>query len=200
MMKPVSICKKHNPTKVIEDQDIHYFYWPIEIGATYIKIWNKKIPIFPIKLSDYEPIKETKFKNKIGIITRFHYDIFVYFNNLHVDNLDRPIVDFSFGSHSPLVHTDIVNSAFGTIEKLNWKGSKSEAIDAFEILYMMYRRFIQGTITLENCDTKQYELLTENIPDDVKFDPSKTKALFWIGTLPSTVELKHVGFNPDFMK
>ena len=193
-MLPLSICRQNKPRKVIEDDDVHYFYWPVELGVTYITVWNKKLPILPIKFSDYEPLKETMFGNKMVVATRFHYEIFVYFNMVVPDKNGRPIADFSFGSHSPLVYSDIENSGLGTIEK-SWKGSEADEIDGFQYLYLMYRRYIKGLLGQERCQTKQYELDSENIPDNVRFDPKKAKALIWIGTLPDRDELRHVGFD-----
>jgi len=194
-MEPLSICDSNNPKKVIEENDVHYFYWPWELGATYIKIWKYKIPILPFKRSDYEPVTKKNIVTKPVIITRFHYDIFIYFNNLNLDENKKPIIDFSFGSHSPLAHTITSNSSVGTYEKPSWKGTPSEEVDAFEMLVVMYKAIIKGKITPETCKTKSYALMNEKIPENVKFDPNKLKALIWIGKYPDKAELKKAGFT-----
>jgi len=193
-MEPLSICDNNTPKKVIEENNVHYFYWPWEFGATYIKIWKYKIPILPFKRSDYEPVTKKNLGNNPVIITRFHYDIFVYFNNLKLDDNKKPIIDFSFGSHSPLAHSDTSNSAAGTYEKPSWKDTPSEEIDAFEMLVAMYKAIVKGKIKPEICKTKSYTLTNEKIPKDVKFDPDKLKALIWIGKYPDKDELKKAGF------
>jgi len=193
-MEPFLICENNTPKKIIEKNDVHYFFWPWELGVTYITILNHKIPIFPIKRLDYEPVTEKNFETKKVIITRFHYDIFIYFNNLMLGEDQKPIIDFSFGNHSPLAHSKI-GSLVGTIEHLSWKDTPSEEIDAFEMLVAMYKAIVRGKIKSEVCKTKFYTLTNEEIPENVEFNPTKLKAIIWFGNIPDKDELNKAGFT-----
>ena len=51
------LIHKGKPSKVFEKDETHYFYWPVELGFTYWRLGKYRIPIFPIKVKDYEPIK-----------------------------------------------------------------------------------------------------------------------------------------------
>lgn len=192
-MEKIAICKNHKPSKIIEKDDTHYFYWPIEIGLGKIKIWKWKFPISPVKLHDYEPIKTMIIDGEMIAITRFHYDIFVYFNNLKITEDKKPIADFSFGSHSPLVYVN-EDSGVGTWDE-NWIGADSREVIAFEMLVAMYKGILKGKITSDNCEVKDYELVDGEIPEDAVFETSSMNALISIGRRPNNNELRQSGFN-----
>jgi len=116
-MEQPLICKKNKPKSVYEKNEVHYFYWPVELGFGWFKVWKFRIPSFPIKFFDYEPIKVNKDDGAISISTRFHYRIFVFFNKLKLSN-NKPIVDFSFGSHSPVALTELENAKMGSMHDL----------------------------------------------------------------------------------
>lgn len=191
-METVEICNRNNPKKVFEHDEIHYFYWPVELGVGYIKIKKYKIPLMPIKFFDYEPIKLNNVDGKKTITTRFHYKIFAYFNNL-VLSKDKPIVDFSFGSHSPIAYIDLKNSRITTSTPYGRVDSRE--IDAFIVYCALYKKILDGAIKSENCELKSYQIETKVVGDEYLFEPKKMNALIALGTYPTPEELKKVGFE-----
>lgn len=191
-MDKVSICKKNKPQKVVEHNNVHYFYWRVELGVGHIKLWKFKIPTFPIKFLDYEPIKTILYKGQKVVLTRFHYRIFVYFNNLILDS-GKPIVDFSFGSHSPLAHVNLDNSRITTSEPFG--NVDSREIDAFVALYGLYKMILDGKLKGGLCEIKSYDITNEKIKDEFLFDPTTMNGFIALGTYPQQEELTNAGFS-----
>jgi hypothetical protein len=55
------------------------FFWPVELGIGKVNIKNLVIRYFP-KILDYEPVKVTNSRDRIVVMSRFHYHIITYFN------------------------------------------------------------------------------------------------------------------------
>lgn len=192
-MDKILICKKkNNPERVIEKDCVHYFYWPKELGIGKANLLGLKIPISPIKSHDYEPIKINQINGKIVAITRFHYTVFIYFNNLKIQN-GKPVADFSYGSHSPLIHvhkdsdikTEIINSEEMNVISRNM----------YKTLVAIYTFIVQNKLKSFNCKVKEYELSNDEIPHDTILDTSKMNAYIAIGKHLSDGELRHAGLN-----
>jgi len=192
-MDKTLICKKNRPKAVYELNNVHYFYWPFEIGFGWFKVWKLKIPSFPIKFFDYEPIKVNKKNTTISISTRFHYRIFVYFNKLKLSDDKKPIIDFSLGSHSPIALTDLNNAKIGNF--CNFEGMQYMEREAFIALFTMYTKILDGTLKPKTCELQEYTLDEGNVPEDLIFNPENLSALIFLGNLPTKEELNHAGFQ-----
>ena len=176
---------KGEPKKVIEKDDVHYFYWPIEIGVGKIRIFGREIPLpLPIKLPDYEPIKVLQIDGKTQVLSRFHYKILTYFNNPMIIR-NKPVVDFSLGSHSPYVHskTESRLGANVAIERL-------DAIEAsfVQALIMVYWKIVSGRMRIEPEDIRDYEVKKGEVPEEALFEPSKCHSVVWVGMHPEKKE------------
>ncbi len=174
------LVNKKPPKKVIEKEEVHYFYWPIELGLLRIKLFNKNINLpIPIQFHDYEPIKVIKSNNKYIVASRFHYNVLLYFNNPKLLN-KKAIADFSFGSHSPYIHSKI-DSKLGSIIS-----PTLEAVELkwFSLLYIFYQQIVSGKIDIEIKDTYDYELEEEDIPKEIIFDINKCNSIIWLGKTP----------------
>ncbi len=192
MEKEALICKSHNPKEVFEKDCVHYFFWPIELGIGKLKIGKFKIPISPIKLLDYEPVKVLYFSKKLVVMTRFHYNILIYFNKPKLKN-GKPIIDFVFGSHSPLIQTNPNAAKLGTIN--NFVGADARELDAFICLLAIFTKFLQGKLKTPLCETKTYQITKGIVKDEYVFNPSQMTSLIWLGTRPSAKELRNIGYG-----
>lgn len=189
-MIPVSICNKNNPKKIIESDHVHYFYWPLEGGIGYIKIGGKKFPISPVKRDDWEPIKTVDVDGKTTIVSRFHYDILLYFNKPKLDN-GKPVIDFRLTSHTPMAYSESESSVKCDIRNntsTNWIH-----IHVFKALFFMYEQLLLKT-TDRLCETKSYEPKTMDIKDDVKLDPTRAKAIIVVGESPAQSHLERINY------
>lgn len=172
--------RKGKPKKVFEKSDVHYFYWPIELGFGYIKIEDFKVPTFPFKVLDYEPIKALKHRDNPQIVSRFHYRVLIYFNNpMEVDG--RNVVDFSFGSHSPYVISEV--SCVGSNMWVD--GMDAREISALQFLISLYIGIAIKKLRSEVDEIQDYRVEKDNIPDDAIFDLSKSAAVLWVGLYPT---------------
>ena len=151
-MIPVSICNRNNPKEVIESDNVHYFYWPVEIGLGYIEISGKKLPISPIKPDDVEPIKTVDVGGKTTIVSRYHYDILLYFNKLKLDD-GKPVIDFYYGSHTPMTHSE--SESYVTCNIRNSADTGWAHIQEFKILFAVYKYLLLKTAS-KLCETKSY--------------------------------------------
>ncbi len=177
----------------MEKNETHYFYWPLEAGFTYITILGRKFPIFPIKKDDYEPIKTSEWKGKKIVLSRFHYDIFLYFNNLELEN-EKPIVDFLLGSHSPMVYVK-KGSDITINNKVNWDDMEVEGLDFFQALYMMYKLILKGVIKKEICETIGYDVIHEELDSEIELEPSSMKALLIFGKYEEPEAIENTGYK-----
>jgi hypothetical protein len=173
--------RQGKPSKVIESSEVHYFYWLVELGVGSLKISRLKVPTFPIKFLDYEPVKVVKVGNAVQIMSRFHYRILLYFNRPSVVS-KRAIVDFSFGSHSPFVHSD--GNKFGST--IDFEGMDSREIDAYNFLMFLYGGIMSGKLKarITQIDLRDYQLIKEKVPENVVLDIKKIKGIIWVGDFP----------------
>jgi len=170
--------KGPKPSKVIEKDEVHYFYWPVEIGIGRFQIQKFKIPYFP-KLSDYEPVKTVTARDGLQVLTRFHYRILVYFNKpVLVSN--KPVVDFMRGSHSPYVYSTPNKMGLNiSLEDLD-----SREISAFLLLVALYDRLAIDKVDLPPGSLETYDVEEDNIPADSLFDLQKFRCIVWVGVFP----------------
>lgn len=191
-MEQPLICKKNKPKSVFEKNEVHYFYWPIEIGFGWFKVWKFRIPSLPIKFFDYEPIKVNKDGDKISISTRFHYRIFVFFNKLKLSS-NKPVIDFSLGSHSPVALTELENAKMGSLHNLVSMHYLER--EAFLALYAIFSNILDKKLKLEGCETKEYQIDKGKIPKELIFNPSNLGTLIFVGKFPTKEELGNAGFQ-----
>jgi hypothetical protein len=184
--------------KVYEYDDVHYFYWPIEIGLGMSKIFGIRIPTGPLKLNDYEPIKIMKGKNGNYIVmTRFHYDLLIYFNEPLLKG-QRILIEFIVGSHSPLIYTGKDNSiSLGFTTQVD-KGMDSRLIDKIMVLLVFYQKIVQKVLfkEIKEKDVGEYDdIINQQPPSEFLFNINDFKCIMWIGRFPTKEELNHIGFN-----
>lgn len=180
--------RKGKPKRVFEKEDIHYFYWPVEFGIGEFRVGDFRIPTFPIKILDYEPIKTFRHDNKIQVVSRFHYRILTYFNNPKVLE-GRVVVDFSFGSHSPYVHSDAEVVGYDLV--IDAMDSKEIAV--FQFLVSLYVGLISGKLQLEVNHLEDYDVEMDNVPEECIFRPESSAAILWVGFHPTREE------TPEFL-
>lgn len=172
---------KGNPQRVVERENVHYFYFPIELGIGKTRIFGIELPLpLPIKAPDYEPIKVVRVKGEIHIISRFHYRILTYFNDPRVVK-NRAIVDFSLGSHSPYVH-----SKHGS--KLGMKIA-IERLGAIEVQWVLFLaliclQIVSGKMKIGLDTLHDYDVEKGQVPEDAVFVARKCHSVIWIGTFP----------------
>ena len=190
-MIPVSICKTSNPKEIIESDNVHYFYWPLEIGLGYLKIMEgMKLPISPIKRDDWEPIKIVDIDGKTTIVSRFHYDTLIYFNRPKLDD-GKPVIDFFFGSHTPMAYSERESYLKWSIK--NNAGTSRFQISGFKALFFMYEQLLRKTKG-RLCETKSYKPKKMDVEDDVKLDPTRAKALIVVGESPTLSQLERINY------
>jgi hypothetical protein len=173
--------RQGKPSKVIESSEVHYFYWLLEIGVGSLKISSLRIPTFPVKFLDYEPVKIIEVGDAVQIMSRFHYRILLYFNRPSFVS-ERAIVDFSFGSHSPFIHSD--GTKLGSA--IDYEGMDSREIDAFHFLMLIYAGIMSGKLKakITQLDLHDYQLIKDSVPQEVVLDTGKIKAIIWVGDFP----------------
>lgn len=172
---------KGNPRQVIEKDDVHYFYFPVELGIGKIRILGVEIPLpLPIKFPDYEPIKLFKLNGKTQVASRFHYQILTYFNYPKIVR-NRAIVDFTLGSHSPYVHSED-NSRLGTKIAMERLG----AVEAqfARLLILICQEIVSGRKKIKIESLNNYDVERGEIPDEAMFELRKCHSVIWVGTFP----------------
>ncbi|MGH9877176.1 MAG: hypothetical protein ACRD5H_06015 [Nitrososphaerales archaeon] len=193
-MEKALICNSSGLEAVYEDKDTHYFYWPVELGLGWIQLWKFKIPSFPLKKLDYEPVKSFIVSGKKVALTRFHYHVLVYFNELNLVSA-KVGVNFQFGSHSPFMHTTITSAIdFGSNEHFSVTDDSRE-FDAFTLLLALFRSIVKGKLKQDNCNWLSYQLSGGNMPIEYLFDAAEMKAIVWIGNRPTDAEFKEIGYQ-----
>ena len=94
---------------------------------------------------------------------------------------DKAIVEFGLGSHTPYIYSE-KNSKMGSIispERFN-----SIELTMFSFLYAFYQQIVSGKRTVNIVNPHEYEVLREDIPDEVLFRISDHHSILWIGTYP----------------
>jgi hypothetical protein len=186
--------------KVVEYNQVHYFYWPVEIGINPdgIKIGSISIPTFP-KLNDYEPVKITNYDGKIVVLSRFRYRLLTYFNQPYIKN-GRAIIRFISGSHSPIAYIDTESQLEYGANCRFPPNVDSREISAFRRLRGYFEIFCTRKINFdikELEDLIDYQISDDILPKDVIFTPEKMIAILWIGTFPDLEELKVIGYMKE---
>lgn len=194
------LINRGKPSKVLENNETHYFYWPVEFGLPYFKIRNRTIPFpFPLKSPDYEPIKTLTIKNSIIVLSRFHYHVLVYFNQPLLKN-GKPVADFYRGSHSPFIYPDWTSSESTVGTKIFRR--LGSTIDTMDINGMtryiaFYTQIFNGSIKKGlPSKLKDYEIEKGDVPADSLFKPCDSKAIIWFGLQPSTEEEDYISNLP----
>ena len=167
--------------KLFMKDEIAYFFWPAELGFGKIKIGDFKIPIFPIKLLDYEPVQIVEYKGKPHVLSRYHYRVLTYFNRPQVVN-GRVIADFMFGSHTPFIYS--TNSMMS--EYSNPTLMTPDELRAFTLYVALFKVEICKTLT-EKISLKELEILKpegEDVPEEAIFRPRNSITILCIGVQP----------------
>ena len=162
----------------------------MEVGLKYVEIMGKRFPISPIKQDDWEPIKTVDVYGKTTVVSRFHYNILIYFNRPKLDD-GKPIIDFFSGSHTPMAYSE--NNSCLKCSIRNSTGTKGFQQSLLKILFFLYEQFLRKT-TGKLCETKSYEPKKMDIQEDVKLDPTNAKALIVIGDPPSQKHLERINY------
>ena len=152
---------------------------------------GKEFPISPIKQNNWEPIKTVDVDEKTTIVSRFHYDILIYFNRPKLDD-GKPVIDFFPGSHTPIAYSESESSLKWFIR--NSADTKGFQIQRFKALFFMYEQFLRKIIG-RLCETKSYKPKKMDIEDNVKLDPTRAKALIVIGELPTQSQLERINWR-----
>jgi len=184
--------------KILEHNHVHYFYWPLEIGVNPkgIKFGKIAFPTFP-KRHDYEPVKVTNYNGNLVVLSRFHYDLLTYFNKPLIQE-GRAVIKFLFGGHTPFAFTDLeaqLNYGFNGRFPPN---VDSRIMSGFRRLLGYFEAFCAGNITYDKKELEElvdYDVSIEMPPDEVLFTPEKMYAIMWLGTYPSSNELKEIGYK-----
>ena len=181
-----------NPEKVIDIDNVHYFYWKIELGVGKIKIGKYKIPLLPIKTLDYEPVKTLTCQDEPIALSRFHYRILTIFNNLKLHE-GKPIIDFLIGSHSPIIRTekDFELGSHIYVPQL----IQSEEVDALSLYMSLFFHFFVTNKTDATDNLMSYDLSKEEIPEEAIFNPSSMIAYVFAGHRPTNKELETIGLR-----
>ena len=185
---------------VYEYDDVCYFHWDIEFGIGTSDIYGIKIPIPFVKTNDIEPIKVIK-KNGSNfiIITRFHYDILIFFNQPFLKN-NKPVIEFLTGSHSPMVYSGTNNNLLsGFIRKIRRLDTRLKK--RFLLLMAIYDKMIEKCLFTEILDHEidEYPNIEYKSPTNVALlKPESMNYLFWVGETPDKTDLINIRFlNKD---
>jgi len=153
--------------KVIENKDVHYFYWKLETGLTHIALdlrgIRRKIPVFFMKANDYEPIKRLNGTS----VSRFHYRFLTVFKKPRIVN-ERPVVEFVTPAHVPVflselpmrVHADL------DLQELGFEETWSLVI----LLQLLKKNCWKD---IEPIKLSDYSVSTAGVPPEALFDPTK---------------------------
>ena len=194
-MEGIVICKgKFPPTRVIKDKDTLYFYWPWEIGIKkHSDSFIKSLSI--VQSDDYEPIRKIKIDSKDTILTRYHNDILIYFNNPFYKN-NNIVINFFIIGNSPYVLTNHSNSNhfLPTGSEFNkFKPGKHKPA-RLRLLSYLYKLVIQTSNNL-NCPTSDFSVENKEADHEYKFENySNFGGLVWVGIKPNHTELSFLGF------
>lgn len=150
---------------------------------------GKKFPISPVKQNDWEPIKTVDVGGKTTIVSRFHYDILLYFNRPKLDG-GKPVISFYSGSHTPIVYSESESGLKCTIR--NSVGTKKPQIYAFKVLFM-YEQFLSKTAG-KLCEAKSYKPKKMSVEDGIKLDLTRAKALIVVGEPPTRSHLEIIDY------
>ncbi|MGI0014879.1 MAG: hypothetical protein ACREBU_15775 [Nitrososphaera sp.] len=187
------LVRRGNPKFVFEDDETHYFYWPIEFGAYEIELGKRRIPIFPIKRLDYEPIKVIIYDHRKIVVSRFHYRVLTFFSRPKLVN-NKAVVDFSFGSHSPFVHTERKPGIRVGFDILVYVDMDSRELDQMIGLLALYILINAGRKNVALDNLKTYNLVSGTAPDEARFIINDMVAVVWYGARPENDEMNFLGY------
>lgn len=198
MEKPLikkSLFDKVN--QVYEFDDVHYFHWNVEVGVGKSEILGMKLMLPLVKLNDLEPLKVIKkSKSEFNILTRFHYEILVLFNQPYLKN-NKPVVEFFIGSHSPLIYSGIKESIeSGFISKIK-RGFDSRKLNYALMLMVFYQNLVSKRLFsfLTDEEVGEYpNIICESPSTEALFIPERMTYMVWIGRLPEHDELVEIRF------
>lgn len=167
--------------KLFVKNGVAYFFWPAEVGFGEIKIGDFKIPIFPVKPLDYEPVQVVEYKGKPHVLSRYHYRVLTYFNRPQVIN-ERVVVDFMFGSHTPFVYS--THSMLS--EYSNPRLMHPDEFRAYTIYVALFKTEICSKIT-KRIDPGKLEILNpegEEVPEYAILRPEDSIIILCVGVQP----------------
>lgn len=159
----IVLIRKGNPQKVIIHNGFHYFKW----------FWDLYKPL------DYEPVRVITVENKKYVISRFHWEgTILWTNPVVVEN--KPIVDFYFGVHTPLILTK--EGWFSFICNMQ-DLTPIEKKFLFHFYLPILTDMLKGNINFDMNNLHGYKekICDENIPDNYLFIIKDWKCLFIIG-------------------
>ncbi|TMI39410.1 hypothetical protein E6H21_08995 [Candidatus Bathyarchaeota archaeon] len=155
--------------KVIESGDVHYFYWKVETGLSYLTLSirgrSQRVPISFVKTNDYEPIKRLN-----GVhASRFHYRFLTIFKKpVIVDG--KPVARFLTKAHVPVFLSDLpkrVHIDFD-LEELGF-----EETWCLPILVQLLKKNCWQEV--KPNELNDYSVSNETVPNEAVFDPSKLR-------------------------
>lgn len=164
-----------NPSrKVIEEFEVHYFYWKLETGLSHLNIKlkgrNYRIPVFILKAHDYEPVKKTEKE----VQSRYHHRFLTIFHSLKILK-GRPVVEFLTPAHVPMIFSDLPKRVRADF---NPEDMSFEETWSFPIFVRMLRENCWKSVHEEElCD---YNVTPGTVPEEARFDSSK---------IPFTIEV-----------
>lgn len=150
--------------KVIEYDEVHYFYWKVEVGLQHIEIQFKgrrwKIPVSLIKLHDYEPIKRVG----VEVWSRYHHRFLAQFKQPKTMK-GRPIAQFITTAHVPIVLSEGRKRVRAEVDEEELTLEESYALPIFLQLLKSH-----CWIEARDDELHDYEPIKRGVPEDVIFN------------------------------
>jgi len=114
------------------------------------------------------------------VLSRFHYHVLLYFNN-PLEFKGRNVVDFSTGSHSPYVISEVSRLGANILADT----MDAREICALQFVISVYIGIVKNILRTELDDLGDYLVEKDDVPDEAIFDPFKPTAIIWLGLHPT---------------
>jgi len=155
--------------KVIESGNVHYFYWKVETGLSYLTLSIRgrirRVPISFVKTNDYEPIKRLDG----GYASRFHYRFLTIFKKPITVN-GRSVASFLTKAHVPVFLSGLpkhIKTEFD-MQDLGF-----EETWCLGILLQLLKKSCWREVKPKELN--DYSVIIDTVPDEAVFDPSKMR-------------------------